>query len=53
MHQCCEQEGPKDLGTPAYLEPGYDRRTLQINVERSVEYRMETDIDIFDESGKT
>ncbi len=53
MCQFYTQEAPKDLRTPAYLEPGYDRRTLQVNIERSVEYRMESDIDLFGESGKT
>ena len=43
-------ECPKDPGTPPYLDPKQDRRTLQINVERSVEYRTESDI--FVESAK-
>ena len=52
MRQFCTQEGPKDLETPPYLDPGYDQRTLQINVERSVQYGMERESDIFGESSK-
>ena len=52
MHLFCTQEGPKDLETPPYLDPGHDRRTLQISVERSVQYGTESESDIFGESSK-